>query len=279
MDIVSIQDTARDIVETLPCRVPDCTLILGSGWSRVIDDVDPLTIVNYRDIPMLGAPQVSGHPGQLVVAAHANATLLIFAGRRHWYEGGGWLPVALPVFIAAAAGCRDLVLTNAAGGVNPAFRPGDIMVIDDHINAMGANPLHGAKGSRPWPRFPDMTTVYDPGRRALADRCASHLTRPVHHGVYAATPGPVYETPAEIAAFRATGVDAVGMSTVPEAMLGHAMGLRVVALSCITNMAAGISGDHLSHDDVIRQTEDSYPAMRDLLLGLTAAIAGDDTTS
>ena len=279
MDVNAVRNAAADIATQLPSAQPSCTLILGSGWSRVVDDITPLSVIEYQDIPMLGAPQVAGHPGRLVLASHGESCLLIFEGRRHWYEGEGWEPVALPLFISAAMGAPVVVLTNAAGGVNPAFRPGDLMVLDDHVNAMGTNPLRGARGELPWPRFPDMTEVYDSSLRTIADRCAASLGQPIRHGVYAATPGPVYETPAEIAAFRATGIDAVGMSTVPEATLAHAMGTRVVALSCITNMAAGISGDHLSHSEVIKQTEMSQPAMRGLLLGLCTAIAEDNSES
>ena len=249
----------------MPGASPNCAVILGSGWGDVAEIMAVEAEVDYADIPCLGKTVVSGHPGRLLFGSCGDTGTLIFQGRRHWYEGAGWEPVAAPVYIAREMGVSVLVLTNAAGGIAGDLTVGDLMIIDDHINFMGVNPLIGPHDPSRGARFPDQTEVYDSGLRELltgVGRAAG-----VHHGIYAATTGPTYETPAEVRALAAMGADAVGMSTVPEAILANAAGMRVAGLSCITNMASGLSQKKLTHDEVIGACRGALPGMRDVLTG------------
>ena len=244
---------------------PFCALILGSGWGQITGSLSLKRSLSYAEIPGLGATGVDGHSGVLHLTDLDGATVLVFQGRRHWYEGCGWDPVALPVFLCVELGVSVLVLTNAAGGIRSDLAPGDLMVIDDHINLMGVNPLTGEHAPIWGPRFPDQTQVYDLRLREGLDSVAQRIGLKLRHGVYAATAGPSYETPAEIAAFRTLGADAVGMSTVPEAMLAHAAGLRVAGLSCITNRAAGLASAPLFHGEVIMEAQRNAEKMVALL--------------
>lgn len=219
----------------------------------------------YADIPILGNTQVPGHAGQLHCAHVAGRQLLIFQGRRHWYEGEGWEPVILPVFLALKLGARNIVLTNAAGGISPEFAPGDVMLLRDHINWMGSSPLTGLHQQLWGPRFPDLSSVYNAQLSTTFAECATRLNMTLRQGVYLAVAGPCYETPAEIRVFRTLGADAVGMSTVPEATVAHAAGLRVAALSCIANSAAGLAPEPLAHDDILARSQATLPTLATLL--------------
>lgn len=245
----ALEAAAEAVRRQWPDASPAGGMILGSGWSSVAEAFPFVRALSYADLPGLGSVGVAGHAGRLVWAGSDRASLLIFQGRRHWYEGQGWTPVAAPVFILQALGARTVLLTNAAGGIREDLEPGDLMVIEDHINAMSHNPLIGSHDPSWGARFPDQSRVYDP---ELCDRLerAGGDGSPLARGVYLATSGPAYETPAEIRAYRRLGADAVGMSTVPEAMLAHAAGLRVAGLSCISNRAAGLSRSLLSHQEV-----------------------------
>lgn len=256
--------TAR-IREAWPKFRPRAGMILGSGWGDVVESFTSVAHLSYTDIPGLGATGVAGHKGRLVHARTPDFDLLIFQGRRHWYEGEGWEPIALPVYLLRELGVTDLLLTNAAGGIREDFTPGDLMVLDDHINAMGATPFQGPHDPRWGPRFPDQTAVYDKTLRDHMHRAAQSEGIPLHHGVYLAGSGPTYETPAEVRAYRTLGADAVGMSTVPEAMLANAAGLRVAAVSCISNLAAGIGHERLTHQDVTDTTQAAMDRMRRLV--------------
>ncbi len=251
-------------------------IVLGSGWRDVTQGFGTLATLPYADLPGLGATQVAGHAGQLVRAECGGGEVLIFVGRRHWYEGVGWGPVALPVALACGLGAKAIVLTNSAGGVREGLLPGSLMVIDDHINAMGVNPLVGSHDPAWGPRFPDMSCVYDSDLRSRLDAAARRAAVPVTHGVYLAVSGPSYETPAEIRAFRKLGADAVGMSTVPEAILAHAAGLRVAGLSCITNAAAGLT-ESLSHREVLERAAAALPAMTAVLREFVALTVKEGT--
>ncbi len=246
-------------------RAPDCGLILGSGWSQALASERPLLRLSYADIPGLGASTVVGHAGELILFERHNLRILAFLGRRHWYEGVGWEPVVLPIELLRRMGTRNLLITNASGGINPKFKPGDLMVIRDHINVAGITPLIGPVQSGWGPRFPDQSHVYHPQLIDLLHKAAKDTEIALSEGVYLFTSGPAYETPAEIRAYANMGADAVGMSTVPEAITANAAGLRTAGLSCITNMAAGISGPHLSHDEVLEQTRNTAPLMAALL--------------
>lgn len=231
--------------------VPDVAIVLGSGLGPFADRLSASTVVPYAELP--GWPQtgVVGHAGRLVAGELAGRRILVLSGRVHVYEGHALTAVTFATRALAHAGVRTLVLTNAAGGINAAYGPGTLMVIDDHINLMGGNPLVGPNDVRFGPRFPDMSEVYSRRLRRLADEAARAADVPIAHGVYVAVTGPSYETPAEIRAFRTLGADAVGMSTVPEAIAARHMGVEVLAVSCIANAAAGLTDDRLSEDDVI----------------------------
>lgn len=252
---------------------PACGLILGSGWGAALQTGRVLARVSYRDIPGLGASTVVGHTGELLLFERLGIRIAAFLGRRHWYEGAGWDPVVMPVELLRRMGARNLLITNAAGGISPSLKPGDLMVIRDHINAAGLNPLIGPVLPGWGPRFPDQSHVYCDELIDLLRKAAHDTEVSLSDGVYAFTTGPGYETPAEIRAYASMGADAVGMSTVPEAIIANAAGLRTAALSCITNMAAGISGPHLSHDEVLEQTRKTGPVMAALLDAFLAHLA------
>ncbi|MGQ9662138.1 MAG: purine-nucleoside phosphorylase [Kiritimatiellia bacterium] len=240
-------------------------MILGSGWSEAARAFDICRRISYVEIPGLGNPDVPGHAGELLLANAEGRELLIFLGRHHWYEGRGWDPVAIPVYICRCLGASLLLLTNAAGGIREDLAPGDLMIVADHINALGTQPLIGPHDPVWGSRFPDMTQVYDPDLQRLIMITAQELGLKVHRGVYLATTGPAYETPAEVAAFRALGADAVGMSTVPEALLAHAAGIRVGAICCIANRAACGGQKPLAHADVLEVLQSLAPRLGSLL--------------
>jgi len=266
MDMQLMETAFTAVAKAIDIEQADTALILGSGWSEAADAFSPSAELPYSGIPGMGTIGVAGHKGRLRVAETGNRRILIFQGRRHWYEGQGWDPVALPVFIAAKAGVRTVLLTNAAGGINPAFAPGDLMLVTDHINAIGSNPLVGPRDARWGERFPDQSRLYDPTLLAHLRRSARDTGIAVREGIYLATSGPCYETPAEIHVFRSMGADAVGMSTVPEAILAGAAGMRVGAISCITNPAAGVdTAATLAHADVLDAARRAMPAMTTLL--------------
>lgn len=264
MDTSKIMVAASRTHKTLPACHPKLAIIMGSGWRDVAYGFAVRHAVDYAAIPELGVTQVAGHGGQLLLAEQDGVELLVFAGRRHWYEGAGLEPVAFPVCLAKTMGVEHLILTNSAGGIRESFRPGAVMMISDHINLMGVNPLLGAHHPFWGTRFPDMTRIYDLELRRGLVRAAQRTGLCLELGVYLAVSGPSYETPAEIAAFRRLGADAVGMSTVPEAILAHAVGLKVAGLSCITNAAAG-SGTLLSHDEVLAGAKLALPQLTRLL--------------
>lgn len=244
---------------------PVCGMVLGSGWSGVLPWDERIAQIGYDAIPGLGASTVAGHAGELLLLRRKGGTLAVFCGRRHWYEGEGWTPVVIPVEILRRMGVRDILLTNAAGGIHSRLRPGDFLVLRDHLNTLGVNPLQGPLVPGWGPRFPDQSLLYHPETRRALCEAAHKAGILLTEGVYAFTAGPAYETPAEIRGYAALGVDAVGMSTVPEAMVAHAAGLRVTALSCITNLAAGISAPLLSHQDVLAVSQRVAPQMARLM--------------
>jgi purine-nucleoside phosphorylase len=232
----------------------DAGLVLGSGLGPFADTMQEAFAVNYVDIPHFPASRVLGHAGRLVGGTVRGRHVVALSGRAHLYEGHNLRTVTFPVRVLGYLGVRTLILTNAAGGINTAFTSGALMVIDDHINLLGNNPLVGPQDDRLGPRFPDMTEVYSRRLRGLADATAADINLAVTHGIYIAVHGPSYETPAEIRAFRTLGADAVGMSTVPEAIVARQMNMEVLGISCITNMAAGVLPAPLNHDDVMETT-------------------------
>ncbi len=226
---------------------PHVALVLGTGIGALAEAIEDPVIIDYGELPGFPRAAVEGHAGRLVLGNMAGVALACMQGRAHLYEGHPAADLALPIRALSLAGCETLVLTNAAGSLNAEFLPGSLMMLTDHINMTGANPLVGANDERFGPRFPDMTEAYDRElRRRLAD-AATALGITLHEGVYLALLGPNFETPAEIRAFRALGVDAVGMSTVPECLVARHLGMRVAAISTLTNLAAGMTDEELSH--------------------------------
>ncbi len=256
-----------------PSARPEMGLILGSGWSEVVDAFHIAATIPYEEIPGLGRTGVVGHAGRLVLAESSGIETLIFQGRRHFYEGVGWTPIALPVFLLKSLGAKGVLITNAAGGVRADLVTGKLMIIEDHINFLGANPLVGPHDDFWGPRFPDQSEVYDVTLRRLLTLAGRDAGEDLPRGVYLADSGPTYESPAEIRAFRTLGADAVGMSTVPEAMLAKAAGLRVAGLSCITNSAAGISATPLSHEEVTEATRNAMARMKTVVLNFWKEVA------
>jgi len=232
----------------------ETAVVLGSGLGAFTDSMTEPFAHDYSEIPHWPTSTVIGHQGRLVGGIVGGRRVIALAGRVHFYEGYDLRMVTFAVRVLGRLGVRTLILTNAAGGINTNFSQGALMVIDDHINLFGNNPLMGPNDDRFGPRFPDMTEVYSRRLRSVADAVARDLKLPLEHGVYIAVHGPSYETPAEIYAFRTLGADAVGMSTVPEAIVARHMGIDVLGISCITNMAAGVLPHPLHHDDVMETT-------------------------
>ncbi len=246
--------TAAARLKTLSHLRPTIAMVLGSGFHHVLNELEVDGKIPYAKVPGFPPVGVSGHAGQLLIGHLGGTPVMVLSGRAHFYEGHPMALVTFAVRALARYGIRDLLLTNAAGGVNRAFSPGDFMVVTDHINLMGKNPLHGAA----WPglpRFVELTRTYDFGLRRLLHRSARQCRLKLRSGVYLALSGPSYETPAEIRAFARLGADAVGMSTVPEAIVARQCDIRVAALSCITNLAAGRSRALLSHAEVLDTAE------------------------
>jgi len=249
MDLPNPQTAAARLKSSSKLR-PKLAIVLGSGFHHALTELRVEKRVPYAKIPGFLVPTVSGHAGELYFGKLGGTPVLVLSGRAHFYEGHSMERVTFAIRALAAFGIRDLLLTNAAGGINQKFRPGDFMMLADHLNFMGTNPLRGA--SVPGlPRFVDLTQVYDTKLNALLLKAARAGKMKLHSGVYVAVCGPSYETPAEIRAFAALGADAVGMSTVPEAMVARQCGLNVAAVSCITNAAAGIGKRKLSHAEVL----------------------------
>ena len=258
-----------------PQAKPGFGFILGSGWSDVVESFRVQDTIPYGKIPGLGSPGVIGHSGRLAWVKLKHMDGFIFQGRRHWYEGEGWTPIALPIYVLKHLNAENLLLTNAAGGIREDLKPGDLMVITDHINLMSANPLMGPHIPLWGPRFPDQSCVYDQGLRDVLGKSARTIGENLKQGVYLASSGPSYETPAEIHAFKTLGADAVGMSTVPEAILANSAGLKVAGISCITNFAAGISKTKLTHEEVTATTLAAMARMKALLFQFAKDLSGE----
>ncbi|MGI9667064.1 MAG: purine-nucleoside phosphorylase [Acidimicrobiia bacterium] len=228
----------------------DAAVVLGSGLSDYAASLPGAIEMEYESIPGIPVPKVVGHSGSLFSVPINGKSFLIFAGRVHAYEGWEMSEVVAGVRTAVACGAARVLLTNAAGGVNPAYAPGDLVMISDHLNLAGRNPLVGQNDDRLGPRFPDMSEVYSGAMRFDISAVFRNNDLPVHEGVYAWFSGPTYETPAEVQMAKTLGADLVGMSTVPEAIAARHMGAQVAGISLVTNLAAGISDQPLSHDDV-----------------------------
>lgn len=254
MDYAKIQNAASYLKEKIPHQ-PTLGLILGSGLGVLADEIESPVQIDYKDIPDFPVSTVEGHAGQLVFGSLNGVQVAAMKGRFHYYEGYSFDKVTFPVRVMKELGIEKLIVTNAAGGVNESFSPGDLMLISDHINLMGSNPLIGPNDSRLGVRFPDLSEAYSRDLRTAAKGIAEKIQLKVQEGVYVGNTGPTYETPAEIRMIRLMGGDAVGMSTVPEVIVARHAGMKVLGISCISNMAAGILDQPLNHEEVIETTE------------------------
>ena len=252
---------------------PKVGIILGSGLGAFADSLENKIAIAYSDIPNFPTSSVAGHAGRLVIGTLGDAPIVAMQGRVHMYEGYTPQEVAFPARVLCSLGIDSLVVTNAAGGINGSFKAGDLMLISDHVNLSGRNPLIGANDERLGPRFPDMSHAYDPDLCDILRKTAAKLETPLQEGVYVWLSGPTYETPAEIRMLRTLGIDAVGMSTVPETIVANHMGVRVVGISCITNLAAGISKVPLSHAEVSETANRVRDRFTNLLAHFLPAIA------
>jgi inosine/guanosine/xanthosine phosphorylase family protein len=255
-----LDEAVATVKSAWPQAKPRLGVVLGSGWGGAVEDFSVEASLPYEKVPNLGKARAPGHAGKLLRAECNGTELFVFQGRRHVYEGEGWTPVVLPVWILKKFGAETVLLTNASGGIRDDLRPGTLLAIEDHINLLGGSPLTGAHNSAFGERFPDQTSVYDHDLRQALIASGADAS-----GVYLATPGPQFETPAEIRTFRSMGADAVGMSTVPEAIFANALGLKVAGLSCICNWAAGLGDEKLSGEDVIRTANETMPRMRSVI--------------
>lgn len=256
---------------------PKIALVLGSGLGELADTVTNPDIIPYTDIPHWPASTVVGHSGKLVIGDFEGQSVMMLRGRAHYYEGHDMPAIALPVRVMHALGIETLVVTNAAGGINQSFTPGDLMLITDHINFLGLaglNPLRGPNDNAVGERFPDLTEAYDPQLRKLVQETAVSLNIPLQQGIYAYVAGPSFETPAELRFLNAVGADAVGMSTVPAVIVARHAGIRVLGISTITNKAIlnPNAGDEVSHEEVLEIGLQVVPRLASLLRGVVAQL-------
>jgi purine-nucleoside phosphorylase len=252
---------------------PRVGMILGSGLNPLADSVEGADTIAYQDIPHFPTPTVEGHVGQLVLGRLEGTSVMVMQGRVHYYEGYPMQQVVFPVRVMQVMGIQTLIVTNAAGGLDPAFHPGDLMLIRDHINLIGmagANPLHGPNDPTLGPRFPDMSQAYDPELRSMARDVAEENSIPLHEGVYVGLSGPSFETPADIRFLRLIGADAVGMSTVPEVIVACHGGLQVLGVSGISNVALAepTPGKEASHEEVLAAGQQIVPRLITLIRGI-----------
>ena len=257
---------------------PTVGVVLGSGLGGFADELSEATRIPYANIPFFPRSTAIGHAGQMVIGKVGDIAVAVMQGRVHLYEGYSANEAAFPTRVFGRLGIRALVLTNAAGGINLEYKQGALVVITDHINLQGQNPLTGPNDDRIGPRFPDMTQAYSKPYREIALRAAQRLGKTVYQGVYAGLLGPSYETPAEIRYLRTIGADLVGMSTIPEVIAARHMGIKVLAISCVTNMAAGTSDEVLSHEDVLATGERVKGDFVALLRAILPEIAVDVNT-
>ena len=266
-----MESTINYIKEKIQDFQPEIGIILGSGLGDFADEFESI-IIPYNDIPGFEKSNVQGHKGQLVFAQINGKKVVMMQGRYHFYEGYSMQTVTYPVKVMRKIGVKTLIITNAAGAVTPEFNPGDLMLITDHINFMGTNPLIGKNDETLGTRFPDMSEIYSKELIQKAEAIAQKLNINYQKGVYAATTGPSYETPSEIKMFRLLGANAVGMSTAPEAIVANYCGLKVLGISCLTNYAAGVSKAPLNHQEVIDTANRVKESFKNLLSEILKSI-------
>lgn len=269
--VYMMEDTIKFIEEKTNGFKPEIGIILGSGLGELADEYCEIA-TSYNEIPHFIKSTVAGHKGRLVFAEINGKKVVMMQGRNHFYEGHSMQEITYPVKVMKKLGVKTLILTNAAGAVNKTFVPADLMLITDHINNMGSNPLIGANDSDLGERFPDMTEIYKHKLIKLAKKCAKKLDMDVREGVYLANSGPSYETPAEIHFARTIGADAVGMSTVPEAIVANYCSMDVLGISCISNAASSSGGEKLSHEEVIETTNKAREKFKKLVLSVIKSL-------
>ncbi len=272
----TLYDRAQRAAQMIRERVklePLVAIVLGSGLGAFADELAEAKAVPYSEIPGFAQATVEGHAGRLVVGTADNTPVAAMQGRFHFYEGYALEEVTFPIRVLKVLGVKTLIITNAAGSLNTEFTPGSLMVISDHINLMGANPLIGPNDERFGPRFPDLSATYDANLQNLVITEAKAIGLDMRRGVYASLSGPSYETPAEIHMVRTLGADAVGMSTVPEAIVARHMDMQVIGISCITNLAAGVSDRPVDHSQVIATGERVREQFTQLLRRVIAKLA------
>jgi purine-nucleoside phosphorylase len=268
MELLPRLAEAVRLIQSRSALRPQIGLVLGSGLGAFARSMDKATVIPYAQIPHFPVSTAIGHSGELVIGQSQGVPVAVMAGRVHLYEGYTPEQVVFPVRVLARMGIKVLILTNAAGSVNVNYKPGELMIISDHINFMGSNPLVGPNEDALGLRFFDMSEAYDPALGVLAEKACAKVGMTVRRGVYLAVTGPSYETPAEIRMARAMGADAVGMSTVPEVIAARHMGVRVLGISCITNMAAGVLKKKLDHREVLDTAEKVREGLIDVLNSL-----------
>lgn len=242
---------AADFIRSRTQELPRVALVLGSGLGAFADELDEAVAIPYEDIPCFPVSTVEGHAGRLVLGKVNGVPVAAMQGRFHYYEGYSLDEVTLPMRVFHLLGVKSAIITNAAGGLNSGYTPGTLMVISDHLNPTGLSPLRGANDARFGARFPDMTEVYSRSYQEIAIAAAGKIGLDLRRGIYCLLPGPHYETPAEIRMYRSLGADAVGMSTVPEAIVARQMGINILGISCITNLAAGMLDQPINHEEVM----------------------------
>jgi len=265
-------EASRYILSKAQNRTPRLGVVLGSGLGGVADAVEDGVEIPYSEIPHFVTSTVQGHEGKLIIGSCQGVDVVLMKGRMHFYEGYSMEEVTLPVRVFRLMEIRSLILTNASGGVAPHLSTGSLMALTDHINLMGENPLRGQNDERFGPRFPDMTGVYTPAYLEAAHEVAREIGVVLHEGVYMALRGPTYETPAEIRMMRKLGADAVGMSTVPEATVARHCGIKVLAISCITNVAAGLSNAEINHEEVMSVGKHAGKQLAELIVRVVPRI-------
>jgi len=270
MGIYADMIEAGEFIKSRIDLTPEIGIILGSGLGDFAEGVDKSVVIPYDEIPHFKKVRVKGHAGNFVTGIVSGKPVAILQGRYHFYEGHDIKDVVFPVRVLSSLGISKLLITNAAGGINAAFAPGDLMVITDHINLMGANPLSGYNDERMGPRFPDMSTIYDKSMSEKIISTARSMSLSIKSGVYAGLSGPSYETPAEIRMLKTIGADSVGMSTVPESIAAKHMGMNIAGISCITNFAAGITDQPLDHKEVTETAD----RVKEDFISLLARVVG-----
>ncbi len=243
-------------------------IITGSGLSSLEDILTDKVSINFRDIPHFSQTTVKGHPGRLVFGNIRHESVVLMLGRFHLYEGNTPAQVTFPIRLFKELGVKNIFLTNAAGGLNPQYRPGDVILIKDHLNLSGENPLVGPHHENDGPRFPDMSTAYSPHLREICQMTAKKMNYNLQEGIYCQVKGPNYETPAEVRMISTLGADLVGMSTVQEVLMAHYLGLKICAFSCVSNLAAGLSLQKLLHEDIESEVKKSLKVFKELLTNI-----------